>query len=282
MITISLLIKQILLILSVGVLLTALYPIRKLIKQLPVGVIRTKWYVLNGLILLFIIGYLNYTIVYWSDYNTIFDIIVPVVFFFGAIFVLLAGILSLQTALDIRRISTLEQETITDPLMGINNRRYFDRRLNEEIVRANRHSLPLSMLLLDIDHFKKINDTYGHHIGDIVLVGLANLLKTIVREIDVLTRYGGEEIAIITPQTTISSASGLANRINKSLAETILARAVEHNLDNDIIITMSIGMAGLDEQTTDSTTLLKHADDALYYAKESGRNRSIIYNDIPQ
>lgn len=276
-----LLIKQILLIMAIGIIALAIYPIYRLIKQLPPGPLRSKWYMLTGLIIVFIIGYTNYTIVFWSNYNSIFDTIVPVVFFCGAIFVLSVTFLSLQTAIDVRRISSLEHEIITDPLMGIHNRRYFDRRLYEEVGRANRYNLPFSMLMIDIDHFKQVNDTYGHQIGDVVLIGFAKLLQAIVREMDVLCRFGGEEIAIITPQTSISSAAGLANRIRKSLEKTVLVPAQDYNLEKDLYITVSIGIAGIDDEAKDKETILKRADEALYQAKEGGRNRTVVYSPNP-
>ncbi len=276
--TIPLLLKQLLLIASIFILAGSLIPIYRLIGQLPHGSLRIKWYILAGLIIVFIAGYINYCLVFWCDFSGIIDTIVPVVFFLGSVFVLLVALLSLQTAQDVRLISRLEHETITDPLMGIHNRRFFDRRLREEVGRANRYELTLSMLMLDIDHFKNINDTYGHQIGDVVLVGLAKLLKAIVREMDVLTRFGGEEIAIITPQTSIQAALGLAQRIKTALENTILVYGIDYGLKQDISITVSIGIAGIDENTSDPERLIKNADEALYTAKKNGRNQAVVFS----
>ena len=144
------------------ILVSALLPVRRLMKQLPQGSIRGKWALLTVLILLFIAAYLAYGAVTWNRIRSIAGLIVPVTFFLGAVFVLLVSSLSLDTALDVKRISTLELENITDPLTGLYNRRYLDRRIDEEIKRAHRYHFPLSVLMLDIDHFKDVNDRYGH------------------------------------------------------------------------------------------------------------------------
>jgi len=140
-----------------------------------------------------------------SRHTAWLDLIVPSVFFFGAGFVWLTATLSLHTAIDIRRVTVLEHENITDPLIGIYNRRYLDRRLQEEFIRARRYSLPLSVLLLDIDHFKRVNDAYGHQVGDLVLSYLGKLLLSAIRATDIIARYGGEEILIRSEHNCVFS-----------------------------------------------------------------------------
>ncbi len=161
----------------------------------------------------------------------------------------------------------------TDELTGLHNRRHFFERLEEELRRAKRYGHDMSCIMLDIDHFKKVNDTYGHLTGDMVLTTLALLLKTGFRETDVVARYGGEEILILLPETDAEQAL--------SVAEKIRAMVEEQEMTDDegrtIRITVSLGVAGISlerlESLSDPDELIKCADEALYRAKEGGRNR---------
>ena len=257
----------------------SLFPIRKLVLQLPAGgSLRRKWDILSALILFFICGYIGYIVVYWDRSNEDLNLIVPMVFFFGAFFVLLVGTLALQTAMDIKQISALKYETITDPLMGVHNRRYLDLRLTEEIERAHRYNFQLSMLLLDIDHFKKVNDTYGHYIGDLVLKSLGNLLLKNVRKTDIVARYGGEEIAVIAPHTSVPIAADLAERLRQTVERSVMVPADKQEDRQAVSISVSIGVAGLDQQIVDRQSLIERTDEALYRAKKKGRNRVVVFN----
>ncbi len=155
----------------------------------------------------------------------------------------------------------------TDGLTGTYNRRYLDQRLQEELDRSRRHGSPLSILLLDIDHFKKVNDTYGHLDGDYALRGIAAELRRNLRTIDILGRYGGEEFCCILPETPFEQACILAERCRAQIAATPLCC-----IDHQLFLTVSIGVAGqLPDDTLDS--IIKRADGALYQAKHQGRNR---------
>ncbi|MBI5302778.1 MAG: GGDEF domain-containing protein [Chloroflexi bacterium] len=260
------------------ILLGAMIPVRQLVAQLPSGQVRRRWYTLTALILVFIAGYVGYIAVFWELATTWLDLIVPGVFFLGAGFVWLVSTLSLQTAMDVRRVALLEHENITDPLTGIYNRRYLDRRLNEEFARARRYASPLSVLLLDIDRFKHVNDTYGHPVGDLVLNYLGKLLLHAIRESDILARYGGEEFLLIAANTTASTAIALAERLRQHVETHALVLTSEPSQRQEIRISVSIGVASLSHQVFDSTELLVNADQALYCAKQAGRNRVSLYH----
>lgn len=169
---------------------------------------------------------------------------------------------------------------LTDPLTGVHNRRYFDQRLVEEVQRTLRQGTPLSCLFLDIDFFKKINDTYGHQVGDEVLREVAQRVKQQLRVTDTLGRYGGEEFAALLVQTDLTQAAIVAERVRGHIAAT----PVHSNTGQDIIVTMSIGVAHL--RYTDplgqdikhlAQQMVAHADEALYAAKANGRNRIMTY-----
>lgn len=157
----------------------------------------------------------------------------------------------------------------TDPLTGLYNRRYLEARLAEEVSRARRHHMPLACLFLDVDHFKGVNDRHGHAAGDAVLRCLAERITELLRASDVAVRYGGEEFALLLPQTAATEAAVLAERLRAHLA----ARPVEvAGVDCLVEVTVSIGVAELAADES-GDGLLDGADRALYRAKAGGRNR---------
>lgn len=162
---------------------------------------------------------------------------------------------------------------LTDSLTGLYNRRHLEHRLTQEITRAQRYGQPLSCLFVDADHFKKINDRFGHSAGDLVLVALAGSLRARLRTSDLATRYGGEEFALLLPHTDQKNACRLAHEI----CATVASRDITLEDDQHIRITVSIGVASLDLGTKAPAvdlgeTLLKAADEAVYEAKAAGRN----------
>ena len=162
--------------------------------------------------------------------------------------------------------------SITDPLTGCFNRGYLNEKLPQEIKRANRYSRDLSVILCDIDHFKKVNDTYGHQAGDTVLKAFANCLLDSVREgIDWVDRYGGEEFLVVLPETPFEGAKLVAERLRKAIED----REIQTS-EGVLRITASFGVTGINADTPDPLispdSMVKAADDNLYQAKEEGRN----------
>lgn len=264
---------------AVGIILQilALKPVRHLIALLPRGRLRSYWYLLAVLIIIFIFGYLAYIGLFWGSHEKLSDLIVPAVFFLGACFVLLVNTLSLETTRNAKRLTALEQESITDPLTGVYNRRYLERRLTDEIARSNRYGMPLSVLLIDIDHFKRVNDIYGHQVGDLVLEGMAQLIVTTLRTTDIVARYGGEEIMVIAPSTPVKTAANLAERLRKVAEDASFEVPAELDLDISALgVTVSIGVACFGREAKDMNDLVQSADKALYRAKSEGRNRVVM------
>jgi diguanylate cyclase (GGDEF)-like protein len=257
------------------ILVSAMVPTRRLIARLPIGSLRGRWYVILAFVSTFLVGYLGYAWVSWNSHEQPVDLLVPVVFLLGACFVWLNSVLSLRTAVAMLRLSLLEQETIADPLTGVFNRRYLDRRLNEEVARARRHGLPLSVLMLDIDHFKEINDRHGHQAGDQVLTLFADQVKRQLREPDIVARYGGDEFLVIAPQTSRQSAIDLAERLRTRLESHrfILHDTHTQNGILEIRLICSIGVASLSDKVPDAVKLVRCADENMYRAKHDGRNK---------
>ncbi|MDH3859644.1 MAG: GGDEF domain-containing protein, partial [Gammaproteobacteria bacterium] len=208
-----LIVSNSLVLIGIIILLGSLVVVRKLTRQLPAGRSRKSWSAMAGLIALFVVGYLSYIVLFWNQHVAIVDLIVPGIFFFGACFVWFSTFIALQTTLDVMRISDLEHETFTDPLTGIYNRRFMEQRLAEEVSKARRYSFQLSVLLFDLDHFKRVNDEHGHQAGDQVLIEISALVNEQWRDSDILSRYGGEEFLIIAPHTGPAEAVLVAERL---------------------------------------------------------------------
>lgn len=231
---------------------------------------------MTGLIVLFIAGYFGYIVMFWGQQTEKFELLIPGIFLFGAIFVWLTIELALQTATDLLRIDLLEAENITDPLTKVYNRRYLDRRLTEEVARSIRYSLELSVLMLDIDHFKRVNDTYGHPAGDVTLSTLSSLMKDDLRDLDVVARYGGEEFLVICTNTAIDGAALVAERLRKLVESHPIDIPDGSGGSQAIRISISIGVASFSASVDSKEKLVQAADQALYRAKEEGRNRVIV------
>ncbi|MDC7220085.1 MAG: sensor domain-containing diguanylate cyclase [Spirochaetales bacterium] len=169
-----------------------------------------------------------------------------------------------------RKLKTLIQQ---DSLTGIHNRRYLDKRLNEEFLRFKRHGNLFSLLIFDIDDFKKINDTYGHQFGDRILINLSGLCSTMIRGSDILARFGGEEFCIILANSVADGARTFAERLRSSVEE----QKTRFDDKTDVGITISIGIAEISDSLESMEELVHRADDAMYEAKRQGKNRLCFY-----
>jgi diguanylate cyclase (GGDEF)-like protein/PAS domain S-box-containing protein len=169
----------------------------------------------------------------------------------------------------------LERSAMTDELTGLFNRRYFIQRGKEEFNRAKRHNLLFSILFLDVDRFKSINDTYGHEAGDTTLKQLAMLMKCHLRNIDIVGRLGGEEFGVLLPNTDRADAVILAERLQHTVAQQVIQVP-----DRQWYVTVSIGTVTFSTDLPDFDAMLRCADAALYQAKSTGRNRVIAYHHM--
>ena len=173
----------------------------------------------------------------------------------------------------LKTLARLEPLATTDQLTGLYNRHYFTSELVKQINTWRRHQQSLTIIILDIDYFKKVNDTYGHLAGDYALKSLAKICKSQLRDIDTLARIGGEEFAILLPTTSVNGGMQIAERIRK----------VTENYDyeyegNTFHMTVSLGIAELTDETWSITEFIGAADDMLYKAKHAGRNRCVARN----
>jgi len=176
----------------------------------------------------------------------------------------------------IQQNERLEQLAISDPLTQVYNRRFFFELAEKEFERAKRYEHPLAVVILDADHFKNINDTYGHLIGDQILLNLAQICLENIRSVDIFARYGGEEFVVLMPEADCKAAVTTSERLReKVIKATLLDGSI------DIMVSISLGTACWDgKQDISLDTLLARADQALYRAKETGRNQVVLWGDF--
>jgi two-component system cell cycle response regulator len=175
-----------------------------------------------------------------------------------------------------RLLRELEALSRTDPLTGLMNRRVLDEDLGRELALARRYGHPVSVAMMDLDHFKRVNDTYGHQGGDHVLRAFAKLALAAFRDTDTIYRFGGEEFAAILPHSSLQDALAVARRVVAATASNPVAAD-----GNVIAVTVSIGVASSDEVVTNARDLLAQADAALYQAKRAGRNMALAVERSP-
>jgi diguanylate cyclase (GGDEF)-like protein/PAS domain S-box-containing protein len=183
--------------------------------------------------------------------------------------------IGLSTA-NLRLREALRMQSICDPLTGLYNRRFTQEWLKRELPRGSRKGRPTSLLMLDLDHFKRFNDNFGHECGDLVLQKVSTLLRESVRSSDVACRMGGEELALLLPETSLTDAAAIAEK----LRARIEALAVFYDGQSCGRITVSIGVARAPEHGTSPEALIRAADTVLYRAKAAGRNRVVVATDV--
>lgn len=174
-----------------------------------------------------------------------------------------------------RELEKSQQEAHTDSLTGLINRRGLEKRFELERIRAKQNNIPFSIILLDIDHFKKVNDTYGHLVGDSLLRGISNILKKQLRRNDIAARYGGEEFLILLPESDLVGAGAVAGKIQKGLSTKEWKLKGSGESMGSITVSMGISIYAMNES---GDAMIKRADDALYVAKTSGRNQIVTQN----
>jgi len=169
-----------------------------------------------------------------------------------------------------RLFDRTERLATTDGLTGLQNHRTFQERLDAQLAQAERYGKRTSLLLCDVDHFKSVNDTYGHPVGDAVLRGIARILQKEARNTDVVARYGGEEFAIVMPETDTGGAMVIAERIRERVAAFVFETP-----QGPLQVTISLGVATFPDDCKTKAELVERSDGCLYHAKRHGRNKSV-------
>jgi len=175
-----------------------------------------------------------------------------------------------QAVLRAQLYEQMEKMATTDGLTGLFNHRTFQSKTDEALAQARRYDRRCALILTDIDHFKAVNDTYGHPTGDVVLKQVARVLKQKARDTDIVARYGGEEFAIVMPETDLAGARAIAERIRKA----VMTEAFQTEL-GPLKVTLSLGVATFPDLGADKQALIDLADQCLYHAKRHGRNQVV-------
>ena len=168
----------------------------------------------------------------------------------------------------------LQELALRDGLTGLLNRRHWENCVEHEFARHMRYETPVSLVMFDIDHFKSVNDQYGHQIGDEVIREVARVTRNLARETDYAGRYGGEEFVVLLPDTSLSGAGQFAERLRLAISKL----SVDHE-GKPLQFTVSLGVACLDNKMNSHADLIERADKALYQSKENGRNQTTVYQD---
>ncbi len=191
--------------------------------------------------------------------------------------------LSAQASVTVQRADSYAQVlryATLDALTGLNNRRQFEVRLKQEVANAKRNNKPLCCIMLDIDYFKHVNDTWGHSAGDCILKNVAKIVSKELREYDIASRYGGEEFCILLPDTKINEAAFVAQRLRKAVEKADISISEDNISGSDILnVTISVGVSEFENTFETPEKLHQCADIALYEAKHRGRNRVVVYDE---
>jgi len=177
-----------------------------------------------------------------------------------------------QASIALERATLQEQATnlgLTDELTRMYNARYFEQALDREIRRCRRYGSMMALIFVDLDHFKMINDRYGHLMGSQCLAKVAQIMATSVRDVDILARYGGDEFVVILPETTVATAKAVAERLHAEIGSHVFLKETGANVH----ISASIGIAGFPHHARTKEEIIRKADEAMYQAKDAGRNR---------
>ncbi|QOX80825.1 GGDEF domain-containing protein (plasmid) [Trichlorobacter lovleyi] len=279
--------QQSLTIIGAFFLLASVFLVGRIIREVPKDSERSKWVSINVLVLFFLLAYVLYIILEGVGANTHAESLVPIILIAGAVFVYLVCRISCSTTIALKRAETLEIENITDSLTGVFNRRYLDRRLREECLLGYRHKYDSAVIMLDIDHFKRVNDVYGHQAGDVVLQQIGLALNSILRKTDVVARYGGEEFLVLLPRADHESAMLVAENIRKHIEQSVHQVDICKKREKKLIqVTASMGVASFSSISTEASpenmccVIVDCADKALYAAKVAGRNRVSSWREV--
>lgn len=249
---------------------------RRLVGTLPRGPLRRHWITMMALEVTFVAGYIGYLLLSPQFEDGVIGLVVPAIFALGGLFVWANAKLSLRTAVDIRKIAVLEMESVTDPLTGLFNRRHLDRQLRDAVLSAQGGGAELSLIIVDLDFFKLVNDRFGHQVGDMVLVKTAELLRKGIRESDLVARFGGEEFVVLAPGAGPAEAELIAERIRSTVADQNFALPTSIGSPAPMEITVSVGVACMCSELNSADQIINAADRNLYHAKRLGRNRVVM------
>jgi len=272
------LLANILLLSSIFLYAVSLFIVQQLIKKIPLGEVRNNWKILSFFIVGFIVGYAAYMFLLITGKVNIESIIYPAICLAGSAFVLLLCFLTYQTTRDIGEAIAMEQASIIDPVLDIYNRRYFDRRIDEETQRSRRYNQPLSIILFEIDQFESVVKNHGRLVGDVVLRKVSDFLVGSVRASDIVARYDEHKIVIATTQTKPDMAITLADRIRGEVEKLEVLPNSDQNAQDALHVTVTAGVSCVEDRIKSGFDLVDVAEKAIARADKEGHNRVYVYD----
>ena len=272
------LLANILLLSGICLYVASIFTVQQLVKKLPLGEVRNNWKVLSFFIVGFAVGYAAYMFMLWTGKINLQSITYPAVSFAASAFVLLLCFLTYQTTRDIGEAIAMDQASIIDPVLDIYNRRYFDRRIDEETQRSRRYNQPLSIILFEVDEFESITKKHGRLVGDVVLRKVSDYLVGSVRASDIVARYDEQKIVIATTQTKPDMAIMLADRIRGEVEKLeVLPSGGESSLEG-LHVTVTAGVSCVEDRIKSGFDLVDVAEKAMSRAASEGHNRVYAYD----
>ncbi len=268
----------ILLLSAVCLLTVSFFTSRQLIKKLPLGKVRYNWQIFSYLIVAAIIGYAVYMFLLVVGQVSITSLMIPKLAFAASTFMLLLCFLTYQITVNIRDAIAMDQASIVDPVLDIYNRRYFDRRIDEETQRSRRYDLPLSLILFEIDEFNKVIDTHGKLVGDVVLKKVSDFIVSSVRSSDIVARFDESKLIVGTTQTEEEMAVNLADRLRAEIEKLNVLPSSEKQNSKTMHVTSSVGVACVLDSISNGLELTNMAERALSQANVNGRNKVYTFD----
>lgn len=256
----------------------SIFTVQQLVKKLPLGEVRNNWKVLSFFIVGFAVGYAAYMFMLWSGKANLQGITYPAICFAASAFVLLLCFLTYQTTRDIGEAIAMDQASIIDPVLDIYNRRYFDRRIDEETQRSRRYNQPLSIILFEVDEFEPIAKKHGRLVGDVILRKVSDFLVGSVRASDIVARYDEHKIVIATTQTKPDMAIMLADRIRGEIEKLEILPSGEQSALDALHVTVTAGVSCVEDRIKSGFDLVDVAEKAMNRADSQGRNRVYEYD----
>ena len=272
------LLANILLLSGICLYAASLFTVQNLVKKLPLGEVRNNWKVLSFFIVGFIVGYAAYMFMLWTGKASLSSITYPAVCFAAAAFVLLLCFLTYQTTRDIGEAIAMDQASIIDPMLDIYNRRYFDRRIDEETQRSRRYNQPLSIILFELDQFESIAKKHGRLVGDVVLRKVSDYLVGSVRASDIVARYDEHKIVVATTQTKPDMAIMLADRLRGEIEKLEVLPNTDQQTADALHVTVTAGVSCVEDRIKSGFDLTDVAEKAMKRASSEGQNRVYAYD----
>ena len=271
-------IANILLLSGICMLVVSAFTSQQLIRKLPMGKVRNSWQMLTYLIVGFVFAYAAYMLLLMTGQANLMTLTIPKLCFTAASFILLLCFLTYQITRDIREAIAMDQASIIDPILDIYNRRYFDRRLDEETQRSRRYKLPLSLILFDIDDFKSVKDQHGKLVADVVLRKVSDYIVDTVRSSDIVARFDEHKIVVATTQTEVDMAEILANRLRSEIEKLDVLSNCDNENTSSLKVTVSAGVSAVFDSVRNGFDLVEIAEKALNQANKQGINNVSTYD----